>query len=111
MNKIKALLERYKPFLLALAKSRAIQGLVSIAVGTVIAYAKAHLPASVIDVAGELITTGAASLQVGGLGWAFYGRVKAAGPIELPPSPTPPTGGGATSQATAFNGTGGELPE
>jgi hypothetical protein len=108
MDKIIALIKRYKPFILALAKSRAIQGIVATAIGTVIAYAKAHLPASVIDVAGDLITTGAASLQAGGLGWAFYGRLKAAGPIELPPSPTPPTGGGATA---GFDVTGGELPK
>ena len=81
MNKLKALFEKYRPFIAALAKSRAIQGIVATAIGTVIAYAKAHLPESVIDVAGDLITASAASLQAGGLGWAFYGRMKAQGPI------------------------------
>jgi hypothetical protein len=81
MNKLKALIEKHKPFLLALSKSRTIQGIVAAAIGTALSYAQAHLPAPLLDAAGELITAGAASLQTGGLGWAMYGRVKARGPI------------------------------
>jgi hypothetical protein len=104
MKKLRALFERYRPFIALLAKSKTIQGIVATAIGTAIAYAQSHLPAAVLDVAGELIAATGVSLQVGGLGWAFRGRMKAAGPIELP-------GPGAGVQGPGFDGTGGELSQ
>jgi len=113
MEKIKALIEKYKPLILALARSRTMQGIAVTAVGTVLQYAKAHLSASLIDLAGEMITAAAASLQVGGLGWAIKGRLNAAGPIALPADvpiavASPPVG--EVGEGAKFDGTGGELP-
>lgn len=92
MDKIKARIEKYKPFILLLAKSKTMQGIAAAAVGTVISYVKAHLPATVLDVAGELITASGISLQAGGLAWAVRGRLNAAGPlVEFPITPPSPS--------------------
>ena len=103
MKKLKELFEQYKPVIILIAKSRTMQGIVAMAIGTVIAYAKAHFPQPVLNLCGEYITYSAASLQAAGLGWAFYGRMNASGPIST-------TGQGPGIKATAFDGTVGELP-
>lgn len=103
MEKIKELFAKYKPFIIACSKSRGMQGIAAAAVGTVISYAKAHLPAPVLDVAGELITYAAASLQIGGLGWAVNGRLNAAGPIKVSAE--------LGVRSAEFDGTAGDLPK
>ena len=93
MNKFlgyaKALLEEIKMVAPILAKSKTMQGIAAASIGTIITYAKSHLPAPILDIAGELITASAASLQAGGLAWAVRGRWVAAGPLS-PSAPSAP---------------------
>ncbi len=94
-----------KELIKKLAKSRTIQGIAVAAIGIIINHVKELLPPEILQQYGPLFTTIIGSTEAGGLALAWYGRMKAAGPIL--PSPTSPTGG----EATSFDGTSGELPK
>jgi purine-nucleoside phosphorylase len=87
-------------YLKALLMSKTIQGILLTVGGALVKYAETSFPQYAV-----LINTVAGMLISGGAVHGIHGRIMAAGPIA--PSPTSPTGG----EATAFDGTGGELPK
>ena len=69
-------------YLKRLLKSKTIKGIIAAAIGVVIDQAPLVLSAELLAQYGPALQGIAALLQVGGLGTAAYGRVKAEGPIE-----------------------------
>lgn len=85
-----------KELLKKLAKSKTIQGITIAAIGIIADKVMSLVPAEMLAEFGPLVKSIITSTEAGGLALAWYGRMKAAGPIAVLPS-TP-----------SFDGTGSE---
>ena len=91
-------------FIKKLAKSRTIRGIVGAAVAFLSTNVVPYVPAEVLGTNGPLISLVLQALGLGSLGYAWNGRLKAAGPITSP-------GPGDRAQGSGYDGTGQELPK
>ncbi len=92
-----------KELIKKLAKSKTIQGILIAAIGIIIDRLKGLVPAEILQQYGPLIVTLITSTQAGGLAYAWYGRMKAAGPIN--------NSSESGVRSSEFDGTSGELPK